>query len=332
MSDLVNKQIRNRMEMLATMGHRFTIFRFGIPSQNERNLLQLYSHLLEAFEIILPWNEVEKEVNNLQIFHKSMQVPLFLANIASSANQVQNGSKFTHYVSYGFRIENYEDFHNFLGSVESKKFADGFVFEIGWDESPCKALMKIDRYVKDSGIEAIANVRLASENPAEYLSDDICVANRVAETLLATSSTDNVKVFLDTFMDLDRGYFPRIGLYDRRYNRRPGSFIFANIQGVLNDLGLGFSLIESREDSNCTIHIFEKGRITMNLFLPIPGMMYEQKLVFPSKIPANREGRVKSVDLLSGIVSHVKWIKKDEDLIPVDSISYSAPSLSILET
>jgi len=33
----------------------------------------------------------------------------------------------------------------------------------------------------------------------------------------------NTTVFIDTFIDCDIGYYPRIGLLDRRFNPRPAS-------------------------------------------------------------------------------------------------------------
>jgi len=46
-----------------------------------------------------------------------------------------------------------------------------------------------------------------------------------------------VKVFLDTFMDLDRGYFPRLKLYDRRLNPRKGGRAVRRLAGAINMRG-----------------------------------------------------------------------------------------------
>jgi hypothetical protein len=34
----------------------------------------------------------------------------------------------------------------------------------------------------------------------------------------------NTSVFIDTFIDCDIGYYPRIGLLDRRFNPRPAFY------------------------------------------------------------------------------------------------------------
>ena len=70
----------------------------------------------------------------------------------------------------------------------------------------------------------------ALEDPAEYMGNNFRVANRVAESVVGAAATE-VDVFVDTFMDLDRGYYPRVGLYDRRLNPRIGSHVLAHLQG-----------------------------------------------------------------------------------------------------
>jgi hypothetical protein len=82
-------------------------------------------------------------------------------------------------------------------------------------------------------VRAAINVRLASENPAEYNQDDVAIANQAAEALLAAFAAGDCEIFIDTYVDLDRGYFPRHGLFDRRYNPRPASFVYRNLQGWL---------------------------------------------------------------------------------------------------
>ncbi len=48
--------------------------------------------------------------------------------------------------------------------------------------------------------------------------DDEGIGDRVATAALAASSEPDVAVFLDGFMDPDRGYYPRNGLIDRSFN------------------------------------------------------------------------------------------------------------------
>jgi hypothetical protein len=71
----------------------------------------------------------------------------------------------------------------------------------------------------------------ASEGVA-YVQDRV-IQNLIAETLFAANYMSGVAVYLDSFVDHDRGYYPRNSLLDRRYNPRPASYVFRNIQRAL---------------------------------------------------------------------------------------------------
>jgi 3',5'-cyclic AMP phosphodiesterase CpdA len=62
-------------------------------------------------------------------------------------------------------------------------------------------------------------------------------ANRVAEAVVAGYAHPGVRILLDTFMDHDRGYFPRAGLYDRRLNPRRAALVLRHLTAAVNAYG-----------------------------------------------------------------------------------------------
>ena len=76
-------------------------------------------------------------------------------------------------------------------------------------------------------------VRFASQNPAQDFKDDLANANRTAETVAASMFMNKIDIFIDSFIDIDRSYFARNGLYDRRFNPRLGSYVFQNLHAAL---------------------------------------------------------------------------------------------------
>ena len=64
--------------------------------------------------------------------------------------------------------------------------------------------------------------------------DDAANVNRFAETAVAGIGVEGVEVILDTFDDVDRGYFVRSGLVDRRFNPKLGSRVIGNLFGLMN--------------------------------------------------------------------------------------------------
>jgi 3',5'-cyclic AMP phosphodiesterase CpdA len=331
LSDLAARDIRSRMEALAEMGHRFSVFNCGIPSGDLIEVLRKYHHLIYSLEIIFPWRNLSNAIVEIKKFREKVSVPLFLGNIMSSADQKQQGSKFSHYVSYGFHATQTDRIEEFLSINRATGIVDGFIFRVGAHDSPWNKIKYIGSYALKKNIRAITNVRLASENPAEYAQDDVYVANRVAEAIVAATAVSPVDVFLDTFVDLDRGYFPRIGLYNRLYNRRLGSFVFAHIHSVINDYGADITLGKCEKHDEGRTCIFEYPNATFNLFLPVPGKSHLRKTALLGKASLGSKGKAKLIELHSGTISEVNWEKNNDEITLRSLFPSKVPSLLILE-
>ena len=124
-------------------------------------------------------------------------------------------------VHHGFAAQDAEPAKELAEACGLASAIDGLVFRIvregsGWDEiAAARAL------AASLGMNATVTVRLAAtESPAEAQRDDREHANRVAEAALAAAAYPEMDIFIDTVADIDRGYFVRNGLVDRRYNPR----------------------------------------------------------------------------------------------------------------
>ena len=328
LGDLMDPRVRERMVAAVGNGHRFNLFTVGVPSEAAVRTLKEYRSLVNAVEIVLPWDEAAAAVEGLKEFRDGVSAPVFLGNIESSVHRGSEGPKFSHYVGHGFRIQGTGGIEWFLDLDGAGDAVDGFVFQVGADESPLDAIRAIDAYSKTKGFGAVVNVRLASEDPAVYLTDDLWVANRVAESVVAAAHPPGVGVFADTFMDLDRGYFPRVGLYDRRLNRRTGGYVLTHLQGVLNDYGPEVNVEGRREVQGGDIVSFMSSKATFELFLPSAG---KPEVSFPVTGKFS-EGwkKVVMVDLVSGVVSPVS-LKGDREIVLEDEDWTGGPLLFVFE-
>jgi hypothetical protein len=235
LSDLLDARVRERMRALTLIGHEFTVFGFGLPTGAALETLTQYADLVAVCELVLPWAEAPALIPKLKALRQVLPMPLHLANIESSAGKKHTGSKFSHYVSFGFGREARGQIEDFLARPGAREAAAGFVFRVGPAEDPWREIAAIDALARAGDYHGVATVRLASENPAAYPQEDRAIANRVALALIAAGAMGHGSAFLDTMIDLDRGYFPRHGLYDRRYNRRLASFVFGHLVSVLNE-------------------------------------------------------------------------------------------------
>jgi len=331
LTDLVDARTRDRIKALAKIRHRFNFFCVGTPSGLALEALRNHHGLVNAVEIILPWKNAYEAIEDLLSFREAVPVPVYLANIESSVDRKREGPKFSHYISHGFRTHDTGGVEDFLGFEKARGVSDGFVFHVGADERPWDAIQAISAYATERGFEAVANVSLASENPAEYMTDDLLVANRVVESIVGAAAAGNVEVFIDTFMDLDRGYFPRVGLYDRRLNRRMGSYVLAHLQGVLNDFGPDVTLGDRWESAGWNVLAFDTTRAAFNLFLPSSDEVRGSGITPPLKTGVDGEEKAQVVNLVSGTISEATLGKGDRELILDDKGAYEVPLLCIFE-
>jgi 3',5'-cyclic AMP phosphodiesterase CpdA len=324
-SDLLQQETRERMRALRGMGHEFTVFCFETPSKAMIEALASHSDLLEVLELIIPWQDAQKLVAELAALEASIPVPITLAKLETSAEKKSEGSRFSHFVSYGFHTSELDLIEGFLplrGAI------DGFVFRLRFDESPWETLAPIAEFARAHAVSAAVNVRLASENPAEYNQDDKAIANQVAEAMLAAFSAGHCEVFIDTYVDVDRGYFPRHGLFDRRYNPRPASFVYRYLQGWLGALESAPELAEMHQCQGWRIGCFKVADIDAALLLPGAASDTPPALPVDGFLDAMVDASL--IDLCRGSVVDARIARNREGCIGVEpQPSPDSPSLLI---
>ena len=288
LADLIDDTTRQRLQELHRIGTRYGFFTVNLP---DLALIDEHRHLIDFLEVILPWENAQGILPDAVRLRESLNLPVYLANIESSIHRVQTGQTFSHYVSSGFHIEDTSKLEPVL-SLRGE--VDGFAFEVGQYEPPLSTIKRINEYAALHGFKALINVRLAPENPAEYLQDDNQVANRVAEAAIAGYAYPGVKILIDTFMDHDRGYFPRVGLYDRRLNPRRAAFVLRHLSSAINRYGAEIVEISkkvSRDWATITFHS--------------PQTIYTLKLPQTLNAPAV-SAEANTIDLTTGTINPCK--------------------------
>jgi len=227
---------------------------FSIDPPN-RDLIVENQKIIEFLEVIIPWEKMRDTLPIVSRLREETGVPIYVANIESSVHRKRKGGKFSHYISHGFHMS-YTD--NLEEMLHDRGAIDGYVFQVNQNDHPLETIGKISDYSNQKGFKALANVWLASEDPAEYLTDENRAANRAAEAIIAAYAYPNVKVFLDTFVDHDRGYFPRVGLYDRRVNPRKAGRVVKNLQAAITRSGPEISVTNIPDNDLGTIRFASK--------------------------------------------------------------------------
>jgi 3',5'-cyclic AMP phosphodiesterase CpdA len=234
--DLSNTETRERMRVLKRMGHEFTVYSHGLPSGSMSRVLKENIHLVETLEIIAGRREVDKLVKHVLELKATAPINVHLSKLQRQDDVQHHGEPARHVIQCGFSIGEIGQIHELLESGDARAAFDGFLFTVVRDASPSEDIARISTMMQEIGKRGCAYVRLAADNPAVAMEDDLANANRVAEAAIAAFAFPDVYVLLDTFADVDRGYFPRAGLVDRKYNPRIAGDVCRNLHGAMNSL------------------------------------------------------------------------------------------------
>lgn len=233
LADLAGGDTGDRARDLATKGHRFIPFTFGVPGPEDRAVLKQARELLEAVELILP-SPIDAHADSLADFARELHAPLLLSKLRGHDDVDAGGGRYAHVLNHGFQPG---EIHAEMAARLATWGVEGLVVRIGREDQPLPALQRLAHLADDTGLRLSPHVRLAGEIPAHPEADPQVAARRVAEALLAAHLFPQLDVVLDTFIEQDRGYFPRCGLIDRRYNPTLAGRTAQHLGRLLNGAG-----------------------------------------------------------------------------------------------
>jgi predicted phosphodiesterase len=304
-NDLLDAAVRERMHAMKAFGHEFTVFHFGVPQGRMAQVLAQGRALVSALEVILPWDEAESSIHQIRRLKNELSVPVYLSKLWSSKDAERDGSAFKHFINHGFKVDEPDVIGAFLDLSGAPEVADGFVFRVSRMHSPWNQIQSAMQLAASFGAKAEVHVRLASENPAQCEKDDLANANRVAETIAVAFGLHDVDVFLDTFVDHDRGYFPRTGLVDRRFNPRPASFVFRHLHSALGPACHELSLGQEYKIPGGRLLSLTRSGQPLVLILPRKTLVVSEFTAGCRPISGAGTGR--AIDLVSGLIIKFDW-------------------------
>jgi hypothetical protein len=109
----------------------------------------------------------------------------------------------------------------------------GLVFRTEGLMPPWQAARAAVDACQPHGLKTSLHVRMTIGAPGLKQKDDHWASARIAEALAVTWAREDVHVYIDTFADVDRGYYRRHGIVDRFYNPRPAFNIIRHMNGAL---------------------------------------------------------------------------------------------------
>jgi 3',5'-cyclic AMP phosphodiesterase CpdA len=217
--DLRDARVRARVADLVTLGHRFTFFSAGLPDEALLADLRAHAGLVARWECVLPLSRVEALVERVRPLVRDTGLCIVLSALRSGAQGNTGKSADRHFAGPGFRLEEVAQAEAVLRGVGAGVIGGlGFALPRGsvLDES-LAALQALAQRVRAA---VVVTCSMLPDGPNDSVLDDATIEREVRDIVEAARRHPGVEVMLDTFVDIDRGYYVRHGLVDRALNWR----------------------------------------------------------------------------------------------------------------
>ncbi len=205
LDDLLDPAIRDRMAFLAEhRGIRWTVFALGPLAPEVADLLSESARMIEAVEVI---GDMGPALPRLPV----MSAPLITAHDAFG-----DASNLAQFTGWGLSLDALRALPEELPPGVS-----GFVLDLPWQQPFTETANAAAALAAGRRWRLHVTVGLMGPRPDLAITDDHAIAARVREAAAFAASHPAHLCFLDTFESIDRGYFVRQGLIDRRGDPTP---------------------------------------------------------------------------------------------------------------
>lgn len=234
--DLAEDYSADRMAVLATNGNRFIVTCLGVPRDAllKRNLDACG---VDAFEVNATAARFDSMKPALKRVREQTGRKVLFAQILSGDSSRFDGKHFTHFVKSGLTTAELDDAAAMVRAATDEGAIDGVTIRIDFNESLPGAIARVHRFADTVGCEVLVSLKTAGESVAGMRADDAALAVRAAQAMLLSQTHDRVSLVFDSFMDVDRGYYPRQAFIDRRFNPRLPAQAMMRLNASLSPLG-----------------------------------------------------------------------------------------------
>ncbi len=290
--DLLDPLRRQRLKDFHHLGFEITLFSFDVPGQETVAFAAEFSDHLLDWEVTLSWPDIEQRVQALAALSTHSKLPIYLSRMRTKDDIKVEGTYF-HVINHGFSVDDVAQFNELAAMAELRPHLEGIIIRLGFDERPADAFPVISAALEESQLKASVHLRLGSDNPAQVVSDDLWVSNHIAEAMMLSAAHRNIRVFCDTLIDVDRGFFVHHGVIDRLNNPRPALNVVKTLHSRIGALDDDIQSVTINRNDLGDLLVCRTPGCDFSLFLPATMEAYR-----PEIIESADDGHI--VSLLSG--------------------------------
>ncbi len=254
--DAAEAPSRARMELMARMGHRYVVTCLGRP-RLALDAAQLRAAGIDTIEVNCTLATFEKHKGVLREWRQTTGTEVLLSKIHTFDDSHFDGKHFSHFVKAGFTLDELAAQETPVRAAIADGSLDGVTVRIEPHDDLIGAAVRLQRLADATGARILASLKTSGPNLATERADDRGFVQRVAQATLLSLASTQIRYVFDTFMDVDRGYYPRHGFIDRRFDMRPAARAFTTLGALLSG---GSASVRLPPDGAGPVHVEVDGR------------------------------------------------------------------------
>lgn len=231
--DLAEEAPRERMKLMARLGHRYIVTSLGKP-KGALTREEAEATGVTAFEVNATLESFKRQQGALREWRQTTGTHIYYSKIHTFDDSHFDGKHFSHFVKAGFTLAELDQARSVVLEAAKAGAIDGVTVRVEAGENLLDAAERLVAFAEDAQTLVLASLKTSGPNLATELADDCGFVARVAQAMVMSKTSARVRYVFDTFMDVDRGYFPRHGFIDRRFNTRPAARAYTTLTALLS--------------------------------------------------------------------------------------------------
>jgi hypothetical protein len=232
--DALDPATNRRMQLLAKMGHRFVLTALGAPKLKLQDV-NLAAAGVASIETNLSTARFQTSIQKLIDFKIVTGLNVFWCKIHTYDDSHYDGKHFSHFVKSGFTIEDLASQASLIRGALDGKAIDGITVRIESDQHLLDVAPILNAFAKEHRCKIIASLKLSGPSIAQSNDDEAALIEKVCAAMLYSKASDSVQYIFDTFMDVDRGYYPRRAFIDRQFNPNIAAHVFTQLNSIFSN-------------------------------------------------------------------------------------------------
>lgn len=219
--DLRTPESRDRIPLLSNQGIRVWLTKLGAPRDALKDAAQFGVHAVECNQRL---HDFEACISQYQAAQKDAGIKLFLAPLRDEGLEVRTSSHtFSHFIRAGFFASELDEHTAWMKNMVSKAVLTGVVVRHEFDEDLQNTTEQCAQWARLCHCQVQISIKTAGHSSAVLNKDEARLAALTEQALRLSLEQPDLYFVFDTFSDVDRGYYPRLGFIDGHFNLRPAA-------------------------------------------------------------------------------------------------------------